>query len=161
MIIPFMAMIPSRQKLTESDVENIMTESFLFKRFELLALNQNKWKGLPETIEERYLERVLFYEGKCFAYNHPELGPLCLPCMGIGTPNVYGEYVRYRVMGFNFTDEVNLEDGVLIENNKLRMPTSEVVRYFIEQLYDLKRCRDTNIKQLKLQCLFACNDKNV
>ena len=161
MITAFMGMLPTRQKLTETDLDNLQTESFLFKRFELLALNQNKWDGLPETIEERYLERVLFYEGKAFMYNHPELGTLCLPCMGVGTPNVYGEYVRYRVMGFNFTDEVDAKDGVLIENNKLRMPTAEVVKYFIDQLYEVKRSRDTNIKQLKVQCLFATTDKNL
>lgn len=156
MIFPF----GSKKKPTEADIDNILTESFLYQRFKLLALNQNKWNGLPETIEERYIERVLFEEGQAFMYNHPELGTLCLPCMGLGTPNVYGEFTRYRVMGFNFTDDVSAEDGVLIENNKLRMPTSEVVRYFIEQLYQVKRCRDMNIKQLKLQCLFATTDKN-
>lgn len=158
MILPFMPGKPT--KLTQVMLENLQTESFLNRRFKLLAMDQHEWKGLPETIEERFIERGLYYDGQMFAYNHKQLGPLCLPCMGLGTPNVYGEFMRYRVIGFNFTDEVSREDGVLIENNKLRMPTSDIVDYFTEQLYNVKRARDVNLQQLKFQFAFAISDKN-
>ena len=147
-------------KMTQAMLDNVLTESFMFKRFKLIAINQHEWAGLPDTVEERYLERGLFYDGQMFAYNHKTLGPLCLPCQGLGTPNVYGEFLQYRVVGFNFTDVVNRDDGVLIENNKLRMPTSDIVDYFADQLSAIKRTRDVNLQQLKYQFLFAIRDKN-
>lgn len=147
-------------KLTNADVDNITTESVLYNRFKLLAINKFEWAGLPETIPERFLENGLYTEGQMFFFVDKELGPLCLPCYGLGTPNVYGEYLRYHVAGFNYSKDVKASDGVLIENNKLRLPTLPIVNYFVEQLYHIKRTRDVNIAQLKYQFVIATKENN-
>lgn len=149
----------SRKRITKTDIINRITKTFLFKRFEMLALNTFKWNNLPEGIEERHIERVLFDEGKVFFFEDKLNGLLCLPCCESGTPNVYGDYQKWRVTGFNYYKEVSLKDGVLIENNKLRMPTRDAVMYFVDQLYEIKRARDTNIKTLKVPFLFVTDDK--
>lgn len=149
-------------KADKNDLRNALTESFLYTRFEMLMQNQFKWTGLEElNIQEKHIERYLFNDGYCLFFKDKVNGLMCLPCYGEGGQNVYGDFLRYRATGFNYTYSVNAEDCVLIENNKLRMPTSMAVLYFVEQLFDLKRTMDVNVKQLQLQTLFSATDKNV
>ena len=151
----------SKKRITRTDVINKMSKTFLYKRFEMLALNTFKWNNLPEGIEERHIERVLFGEGKVLFFEDKLNGLLVLPCCEAGTPNVYGDYQRWRVNGFNYYKEVSMDDAVLIENNKLRMPTVDAVMYFVDQLYEIKRARDTNIKTLKIPFMFKTDDKRL
>ena len=149
------------KRLTTSDIDNVITEQFLFKRFKLLAMNMFEYEGLDDlNIEERHIEEFLFEEGKAFAFEDPELGFMILPCNGLGT-NVYGDPLNYHVTGFGYSKIIPADKGVLIENNKLRMSTAEIITYFTNQLYEVVRTRDTNIKTLKLPFILTCDDKNV
>lgn len=155
-----MILLPKKATLT--DYENYIAESFLYERFKLLMLNQFKWSGLEEfNIQERYVEDCLFDNGYCLFFEDKTNGKLCLPCYGEGGQNVYGEFLRYRATGFNYSYSVTAEESVLIENNKLRMPTQKAVLYFVSRLYELTRTMDVNVKQLKLQTLFSATDKNI
>ena len=155
-------MILTPKKATKNEIENFLTDSFLFERFKLLMINQFKWTGLDDlNIQERHLENYLFENGYALFFEDPLNGKLCLPCYGKGNPNVYGDYLTYTATGFNYTKEVKAEDSVLIENNKLRMPTNKAVTHFVSRLYDLIRTMDINVKQLRLQTLFSATDKNI
>ena len=152
---------PGKIKADKNDLMNILTESFLYERFRLLMINQFKWTGLEElNIQERHVENFLFDNGFCFFFEDREHGLLCLPGAGEGV-NVYGDWTRYRITGHNYTKLVNAADAVMIENNKLRMPTEKAVLYFVAQLYALARTKDVNVAQLKLQSLFTATDDNV
>ncbi|MBO5712860.1 MAG: hypothetical protein J6R88_01485 [Clostridia bacterium] len=147
------------KRITETDIDNIITESFLYKRLRLLAVNRFKYGGLEDLlIEERHVEKFLFDEGKCFWFNDPNYGVMCLPCQGVGV-NVLNDPTRWRVTGFGYVKEIKANDGVLMENNKLRMPTSEIVSYFVKQMYEVIRTRDVNVKTLKLPFIIATDDK--
>lgn len=152
----------SKKRTTSTDIDNFRAERFLYHRFKLLAINQFKWTGLPETIEERHIERVLFEEGKVLFFEDKELGLLCLPVMeGMGL-NVYGDPLHYNANGFGQSfNHIPLDKCTLIENNKLRMPTKIAVDYFVNQLYEVVRTRDTNIKTLKAPFFVVCDDKSV
>lgn len=150
------------KKADRNELENMIAESFLYDRFKLLMVNQFKWNGLEEfNIQERHVEEYLFSEGHCLFFEDKELGKMVLPCYGVGKQNVYGDYIKYRATGFNYSEEYKAIDCVLIENNKLRMPTSKAVFFFVSRLYELARTMDTNVKQLKLQTLFTATDKNI
>lgn len=155
-------MILTPGKADRNDLMNIITDSFLYDRFRLLMVNQFKWEGLDEfNIQERHVENYLFDNGYCLFFNDPAYGLMCLPCNGVGQQNVYGDYIRYRAVGNNYTFEVNADECVLVENNKLRMPTEKAVFYFVSRLYELVRTMDVNVQQLKLQSIFTANDRNV
>lgn len=147
------------KKITETDIDNIITESFLYKRLRLLAVNKFKYGGLDDLlIEERHIERYLFDWGKNFWFEDRTYGLMCLPCQGVGV-NVLGDPIKYRVTGFNYSKEIPISDGVLMENNKLRMPTASIVMYFVRQLYEIVRARDVNVKTLKVPFFIATDDK--
>lgn len=150
-----------QKRVTTTDVDNIKTERFLYKRFRLLALNMFKWEGLDALgIEERHLENWLFDDGKAVVFEDPNYGIMCLPGEGHGT-NVLNDPTYYRVVGHNYTRLLPAKKCVVIENNKLRMPTALAIDYFTNQLYEVVRTRDTNIKTLKLPLVMACTDKDV
>lgn len=149
-----------RKRLTETDVFNVMTERFLFKRFKLLAINMFEYEGLEDTmIEERHIENYLFDEGKCFWFEDPSYGLMCLPCGGVGV-NVLGDPTAYRVTGVNYSKLIPADQGVLMENNKLRMATLEIILFFTQQLYEIVRTRDINIKTLKLPFILGATPDN-
>lgn len=155
-------MIFTPKKLTRTKLENYLTEQFLYERFRLLMINQYKWNGFEEfNIQERHIENYLFDYGYCLFFEDKLDGKLCLPCSGCGQQNVYGDYVKYRATGFNYQKVVTADKAVLIENNKMRMPTHKAVIYFVTRLYELVRTMDVNVKQLKLQTLFTGTDKNL
>ena len=150
-----------QKRFTNTDIDNLKTENFLYKRFRLLALNMFKWTGLEALgIEERHIEGWLFDEGRALVFEDKDYGLMCLPCDMFGA-NVLNDPTHYRATGFNYSKMLPVEDGVLIENNKLRMPTADAIRYFTDQLYEIVRTRDTNIKTLKLPFVMACTDKDV
>lgn len=150
-----------KKRTTGADIQNIITEHFLFKRFELLALNQFKWSGLPDTIEERHIERLMFNDGKALFFEDKELGLLCLPCGFSSRVNVYGDPLSYKVTGFGYSKEIKAANSVLIENNKLRMPTRSAILYFVNQLYEVLRTRDVNVKTLKMPFIVSGDDKSI
>lgn len=150
-----------QKRVTKTDAVNIITEHFLYKRFKLLALNMFKWTGLEALgIEERHIENWLFDEGKCVVFKDKYYGLMCLKGEGYGT-NVLEDPTHYRVTGSQYTKEIPAEECVLVENNKLRMPTHDVITYFTNQLYEVTRTRDVNVQTLKLPFAVACTDKNV
>lgn len=152
---------PGKIKADKNDLMNILTESFLYDRFRLLMINQFKWTGLDDLgFNERHIENFLFDNGYCLFFEDKRDGLFCLPCFG-RTQNVYGDFLKYDATGFGRTfKDISADDAVLIENNKMRMPTEKAVLYFVAQLYELARSKDVNIKQLKLQSLFTATEDN-
>ena len=150
------------KRLTMADVQNVATERFIFKRFELLAMNMFEYEGLEDTnIEERHIEQYLFYDGDCYWFEDPAYGLLCLKGSGFGEPNVMGDFTKYRVTGRGYSKVIDADKCVRMRNNKLSLPTWEAINYFTNQLYEVLRTRDTNIKTLKLPFIVACTDKDV
>lgn len=150
-----------KKRTTTTDIDNAITDHFLFKRFELLALNQFEWKGLPLGMEERHVERVLFDEGRALFFRDPLDGLFCLPCSPGRGVNVYGDPRAYIAHGFGYTRQIAATDCVFIENNKLRMPTRFAIMYFVNQLFEVVRTRDVNIKTLKAPFLVSGDDKTI
>ena len=153
---------PGKIKGDQNDLMNLLTESFLYDRFRLLMVNQFKWSGLDDlNMQERHIENYLFDNGYCLFFEDPADGFLCLPCSG-RKQNVYGDFLTYDATGFNATyKDIPAEKSVLIENNKLRMPTEKAVLYFVAKLYELTRSTDVNVKQLRLQTIFTSTENNL
>ena len=151
----------ARKKRTEAEVLNRQTYNVLFEHYRDLALNLFEWKGLPEGIEERHIERVLFAEGKVLFFRDPALSYMALPCGPGPYLNVYGDPLHWRAMGLNYNKQYKASECVLIENTKMRTPTSDTVHMFVRKLYEAERTMDTNIKTSKVPFIFTCDEKNV
>lgn len=150
-----------RKRPTEAEILNDLTMRVLYQHYETLALNVFKWDGLPEGIEERYIERTLFSEGKALFFRDPGMSYMCLPCFNGSQLDVYGEPLTWRAMGLNYSREYRREECVVINNNKLRIPSFDVVYFFVRKLYEAERTMDTNIRTSKIPWLVVCDDRKL
>ena len=151
----------ARKRATLSDLLNDLTFKVLYEKYKLIAVNAFEWEGLPEGIEERHIECVLFDHGKAIFFRDPDMDYMCLEVQNGPQLNVYGEPLRYRAVGLNYNHEFNMDDCVVIENNKLRLATHDFVMFYVNKLTEAERTMDVNVKANKTPIVFACDDKDV
>ena len=149
------------KKRTRAELENVLTFRVLYNHYRNMALNTFKWENLPEGIEERYIEKVLFDEGKCLFFRDPAMSYMALPCCNGAQLDVYMEPLRWRAMGLNYNKEYPRDKCVLIENNKLRTPTHETVVMFVRKLYEAERTMDVNLRTCKVPWFIITDERKV
>ena len=151
----------ARKRANLDDLLNDLTFKALHDKFQLIALNASEWTGLPDGMEERHIESVLYKHGKAAFFQAPQMGFMALQCETNGQQNVYGDPTGYVAQGVGFTHDMNADDCVIIENNKLRLPTKPFVYFYCNKLAEAERTMDVNIKACKTPIIFACDDKDV
>lgn len=151
----------ARKRATLSDLLNDLTFKSLYDKYQLISINAFEWEGLPEGIEERHIERNLFRHGKAIFFKDPAMSFMCLECQNSGQVNVYGDPLSYVAHGINYHRTYAAEDCVIIENNKLRLPTDPFIMFYVNKMTEAERTMDVNIKACKTPIIFACDDKDV
>ena len=94
------------------------------------------WDGLPETVNERYLERVLHRQGLAVFFEDPRLHAFfALHAAGTGDVDVYGDPKTFRVTGNRYINrEISSKDCVPIWTNRNRVNDQWVVNYYAAAL---------------------------
>lgn len=151
----------ARKRANLSDLLNDLTFKTLYDKFKMIAVNAFEWEGLPDGLTERHIERVLFRHGKAAFFKAPSMGYMCLEAQDDGRQNVYGDPLGYNLFGVGYTHRVKADDCVIIENNKLRLPTHPFILFYVNKLTEAERTMDVNIKACKTPVIFACDDKDV
>lgn len=151
----------ARRRANLADLLNEVTFKALFDKFKLVALNQYEWGNLPDGMEERHIERLLFSHGMGCFFRAPQMGFMCLEARTNGQQNVYGDPTGYTAHGVGYSHFLNADDCVIIENNKLRIATEPFVYFYVNKLYEAERTMDVNIKACKTPVVFSCDDKDV
>ena len=146
---------------TKADWLNNLTFRTLYNHYWNMAINVFKWSGLPEGIEERYIEKTLFDRGQMLFFRDPQKSYMALPCGNGHMLDVYGEPLTYRAEGLNYNKEYKRKDCVLIENNKLRTPTSDTLFFFVRKLYEAERAMDVNLQTSKMPWVIVCDEKKL
>lgn len=124
-----------------------------------LAVSMFKWQNLPDTVDPRFLELVLFSEGQAVFFEDEEMGFLALQNIVQGKFNVYRVPMRRRAFAANgYQRELTDKDSVIIYNNYLRKNSLSCVRLFASRLAELDRTIDVNVKAQKTPILLACDE---
>ena len=151
----------ARKRANLTDLLNNLTFKALYEKYKLIAVNAFEWDGLPDGILERHVETQLFMEGQAIFYRSPGKGFMCLKCQNSGQVNVYGDPLGYIAFGVAHSERVRADDCIIIENNKLRLPTDPFVMFYVNKMTEAERTMDVNIKACKTPVVFACDDKDV
>lgn len=151
----------SRKRPNLTDLLNNLTFRVLYDKFRLVAMNAFEWDGLPEGIEERHIEKVLFEKGFVCFFRDPDMDFMCLPARQSGQVNVYGDPLGYTAYGMNYQKTFDADHCVIIENNKLRLSTDDFVMFYVNKLAEIERTMDVNVKACKTPIVFACDDKDI
>lgn len=151
----------ARKRANLTDLLNDLTFRCLYDKYKLISVNAFQWDGLPDGILERHIENQLFRYGKAIFFKDPAMSFMCLECQNSGQVNVYGDPLSYVAYGINYTKRYDADNCVIIENNKLRLPTDPFIMFYVNKLTEAERTMDVNIKSCKTPVIFACDDKDV
>ena len=151
----------ARKRANLTDLLNDLTFKVIFDKYKLIALNAFEWDGLPSGIQERHIERELFSKGFTAFFRDPSMSYMSLPCTSTGTVNPYGDPLKYTVRGFNYQKTFKAKNLVIIENNKLRLPTEQFLMFYVNKLTEAERTMDVNVKANKTPVIVVCSDRDV
>ena len=126
-----------------------------------LSISMFEWKNLPEAIDERFLEMVLFTDGHAVFFRDDELGDyLALQCLINGKLNVYRIPINRRAFAVNgYQKQLTDKDSVIIFNNMLHTNSWLDVKMFSKRLYNLDRIIDVNANAQKTPILIKGNEQ--
>ena len=141
---------------------NNRTFTDYYYRLMLIARSVFEWSGLEELgIDERWVERYLFTEGKCVFFKDKTKGLMVARMTPNGKLNYYDDPTRVRphAIGYQGKDLINGKDCVIIRNNDCMLPTSPTIQLYALKLANLDRTIDVNIHAQKTPILVKCSDK--
>ena len=173
-----------RNKIEPLDFVTCMYDNFetyqdYLDRMTKICLSMFEWENLPETMDARYIERCLFFDGKAALLKTNEYGAINTRACTNGFINIYGLpsalncYTEGNVYrsdrkvfnglvdmsdeNFNFNDYAVL---VLNQYNDYDMkPTAFTIRLFAERLYLAQRVCDININAQKTPIILLGSDQ--
>lgn len=143
---------------------NQRTFADYYNRLQLLARSVFEWSNLPNGIEERFIERVLFSEGKAIFYEDKNLGLVVAKVLESGPLNHYDNptWVKPFATGFEICqDMINYDDCVIIRNNDMMLPTDDTLILYAMRLTEITRSMDVNVVAQKTPILIQCSDKQL
>ena len=141
--------------------DNIEKETIrLTKHYQMLALNRYRWENLPNGIESRYIEEMLYDNGECAMFDHPDLGLCVLRSSSRENLNIYGEPTKLTLSGFNEHRTVMMDECVRIMNNDLALPTLPNIVYYARRMAEIDDIIMQNLRQQRVPYLFATDENN-
>jgi len=180
-------MINRSDFLNPNMIENHVGNSYYhhyYKYLNFLAFQLFKWEGLPETIDERYLEMSLHTYGYVGFYKDPNIDYVAIQGALSGEVNNYlmptrfhakapkysadfpiyyygdtkGEFKQFHDDGSFTTHQEN--QGIVIFNNDLLVPTIPSLNMFAKDLAELKEIIRINQNAQKTPVLLTADDNN-
>lgn len=151
----------NKTQFSESAIMNSRTYNRYLLQLTELAISMFEWENLPDGIDSRFMELILFYEGKVvFFYDENMKEYLCLQCVINGDFNVYRIPIRRRAFSVNgYQKNLNIKDSVIIWNNLLHMNTYPTIELFARRLWDLDCTIDVNAKAQKTPVLLQATEQ--
>ena len=157
----------------ESANANSIAEQYYLSRLSELAMSMFKWKELPDSIDARFLEYTLFYEGAAVFFKDNDLLDrnlskneqgedgtyLALQVVLGGNLNVYrvpNDRKAYAVNTYN--KKLKAEDSVIIWNNMLRLPEYGRMMFYAQKLAQIDRAIDVNVKGQRFPIAILCDE---
>lgn len=142
-----------------SAAKNNATYDKYYNRLVELAISTFEWKNLPDTINERFLELVLFGNGSAVFFKDEVLGYLALRMSWNGKLNIYREPTKRRAYADNgYNKMLDEKNSVIIWNNFLHTNSMLDVISYAGMLADLECSIQVNANAQKTPILLLCDE---
>lgn len=162
-LVPFKPLLINYKKAEKPRIAakylNDVTFLDYYYRLEEIAVNMFEWSGIPDSIDERFIELVLCEYGYGVYFKDVAMGDLFLTCM-IGAPlNVYRIPMYRRAYSVNgYQKDLTDQDSVIVYNNFMHTNTLSTIYLYARKLADLDRSIDVNVKSQKTPVLITCEE---
>lgn len=143
----------------ESAIMNNRTYMQYYNRLTELSISMFDWKGLPPSVDVRFLELTLFSDGMAVFFKDEVMGELALQTMIGGNLDVYRIPTIRRAYASNgYNKSLDENESVLIFNNLLHTNSMTDVEMYAKRLYTFDRIIDVNINAQKTPVLIKCDE---
>ena len=157
-------------KFTDSMMLNDSTYMDYLNRFKRIALSMFEWVNLPKSMNSRYLEMCLFYNGQAALLKDKDYGFINTKACASGDINIYGLPTKINCFSYSFNSVRTLYTGlikgskddkeaILVMNNWDRLPTIGSLELFAYRLYNAERTCDVNLNAQRTPLMIAVDEK--
>ena len=156
------------KRFKESWIMNDATFNKWLRQLTSISLSVFEWKNIPKTIDARFLEATLFYEGYCLFFRDEDLdlvegergSYLVQQCTISGQIDYYRiPKLRYAYSANGYQAKRDDTNSVLIYNNNIHNNTLPDIELYAYRLYEIDRAIDVNIRGQKTPIMILCDDK--
>ena len=139
--------------------EKVKIENMYLRLLAEMAVQRFKWEGLPDTIDERFLELTLQRNALSIFYYDESVGRY-LAVRGAGTGiNIYDNPPQFYTIGIGMPSKtLKPNECVPIWANALRIPDHDVITTYAKRLAEIERTIDINILNMRHPVLIACDE---
>ncbi|MBO7715522.1 MAG: hypothetical protein J6S85_18310 [Methanobrevibacter sp.] len=161
--------VPPKDAFRDAILMNNRTYNDYLDRMRKICLSMFEWVNLPESMNARFIEQCLYYQGQCALLYDSNYGYLNTMASDGSYINIYGlptEIVCYSYR-FNqrrslYTTDIGMvkdKECILVLNNYDRVPTTYTISLFAYRLAEAQRTADTNIKAQRTPVLITTDQK--
>lgn len=164
-----------RKKAVNADFADAMrlnsaTYIDYLERLKKIALSMYEWVNMPDSMNPRYLELCLYYDGQAALLWDEDYNFINTRACDAGYINIYGLPTKVNCYSYSYNKDRELyvagsnlpaeEECILVMNNYQRVPTCSTLELYAERLAEAQRACDVNIKSQRTPLLLLTTDKN-
>lgn len=161
--------MPPKSEFRDAVLLNDSTYFDYLDRMKKIAMSMFEWINLPRTMNSRYLEMCLYYNGQAALLYDEDYGFINTQAVDAGYINIYGLPTKINCFSYRFNKERELyipdsdlppeEECILVMNNYDRVPTAATIQLFAMRLAEAQRTADINIKAQRTPILIPTDQK--
>lgn len=161
--------IPPKDAFRDAMLLNSDTYNDYLQRMKKICLSMFDWVNLPPSMNARFLEMCLFYNGQAALLYDNDYGYINTMAADGGYINIYGLPTEIQCYSYRFNQRRELymvdtgaEKGsecILVMNNFERVPTATTITLFAYRLAEAQRTADVNIKAQRTPVLITTDQK--
>ena len=161
--------IPPKDAFRDAVLMNNQTYVDYLERMKKICLSMFEWENLPTSMNARFLEMCLYYNGQGALLYDDDYGYINTMASDGGYINIYGLPTEVQCYSYRFnqrrslymtdTGEEKGKECILVMNNYERVPTSVMVSLFAYRLAEAQRTADVNIKAQRTPILITTDQK--
>lgn len=161
--------IPPKDAFRDAILMNDQTYIDYLERMKKIALSMFEWVNLPQSMNARFLEMCLYYNGQAAILYDENYGYINTMAADGGYINIYGLPTELNCYSYRFNDRRSLymtdtgeekdKECIIVMNNFERIPTQASVTLFAYRLAEAQRTADVNIKAQRTPILITTDQK--
>lgn len=161
--------VPPKDAFRDAILMNNQTYIDYLERMKKICLSMFEWENLPESMNARFLEMCLYYNGQGAMLYDDDYGYINTMASDGGYINIYGLPTEVTCYSYRFnqrrslymtdTGEEKGKECILVMNNYERIPTQAMVTLFAYRLAEAQRTADVNIKAQRTPVLITTDQK--
>jgi hypothetical protein len=161
--------IPPKDAFRDAILLNNDTYIDYLERMKKICLSMFEWENLPQSMNARFLEMCLFYNGQAALLYDENYGYINTMASDGGYINIYGLPTEVMCYSYRFnqrrqlymvdTGQEKAQECILVMNNYERVPTATTINLFAYRLAEAQRTADVNIKAQRTPILITTDQK--